>query len=128
MSDTPLAGQTILILEDEFLIAADIEQMCLGAGAEKVLIAGDMDDFDEGAFFDLAVLDLALGDGSTTAFAARLSARGTPFVFTTGATDLEALVRDFPGVPIVAKPMTGPDLVEALTVAIRNASEPAGED
>jgi hypothetical protein len=128
VSETPLAGRTVLILEDEFLIAVDMEQTCLDAGAGKVIIAGDMTDLDEAASFDVAVLDLTLGEGSTAGFAARLGARGLPFVFTTGASDLEALAADFPGVPIVAKPVAGPDLVEALREAVGNPAGPAVRD
>jgi hypothetical protein len=119
LPQNPFVDKTILIAEDEFLIATDMEQICLDAGAARVIIVPDLGALDPNASYHAAILDLAIGGGSTTEFAAELMARGKPFVFTTGAVDLQSLSSDFPGVPVIGKPIAGPDLVEALGSAIR---------
>ena len=119
MPDKPLSDKTILIAEDEFLIATDLEQICLDAGAAGVIIVPDLGNLDAAAAYDAAVLDLAIGGGSTAQFAAELMKQGRPFIFTTGASDLQSLAEDFPGVPVVGKPIAGPDLIDAIAHAIR---------
>ena len=62
---TPLAGLRCLVLDDELLIALDIQQILEAAGAAQVLCAGNAADamaaLRGGQVFDLAVLDVILG-------------------------------------------------------------------
>ncbi|RVC73273.1 response regulator, partial [Mesorhizobium sp. M2A.F.Ca.ET.046.02.1.1] len=79
-----LDGLRILVLEDEFLIAMDVEQLCRDHGAAEVTIAREIVEIDGQALsarFDAAVVDLMLGGVSTLDFAARLRSEGVPFVF-----------------------------------------------
>ena len=59
----PLAGFRVLILEDEYLIAMDVEQLCRDHGAEDAVLIQDLDGV-EGAIanqsFDVAVIDAML--------------------------------------------------------------------
>ena len=58
-----LDGLRILVLEDEFLIAMDVEQLCRDHGAGEVVIAGNLAEIDEdglGTRFDAAIVDLML--------------------------------------------------------------------
>ncbi|MGE0500848.1 MAG: response regulator [Rhizobiaceae bacterium] len=122
MSSELLSRLSVLVLEDEYLIAMDVEHLCLEHGAAHVNIIKDLDALDAGdplPPFDLAVLDLMLGDRSTLGFAADLQARGIPFVFATGYGDLDEHASQFPGVAVVAKPYSGIDLVSALANAWR---------
>ena len=41
----PLAGLRVLILEDEFLIAMDVEQLCRDHGAADVIILRRLEDY-----------------------------------------------------------------------------------
>jgi len=115
-----LAGLRILILEDEFLIAMDVEQLCRDHGAAEVAIARELTEIDEGQLssnFDAAVVDLMLSGVSTLDFAARLHGAGIPFVFASGYSDSDELKLAFPDIRLVAKPYSGEDLVSALAAA-----------
>lgn len=111
-----LDGLRILVLEDEALIAMDVEQLCRDGGAAEVRVARDLDEIDlEGmALFDVAIVDLSLGGRSTLGLAALFRDRGVPFVFASGYSSQEEMAIDFPGVPLVPKPYSGADLVEAV--------------
>ena len=78
---TLLDGLRILVLEDEFLIAMDVEQLCRDHGAQEVVIARDLTEIDGrkvATQFDAAIVDLMLGGTSTLEFAAGLRETGVP--------------------------------------------------
>ena len=119
-----LEGLRILVLEDEFLIAMDVEQLCRDYGAGDVVIARDLAEIDEQTVadrFDGVIVDLMLSGTSTLDFAAQLRQAGTPFVFASGYSDADEIRASFPGVRLVTKPYSGDDLVEALAVACGRA-------
>jgi DNA-binding response OmpR family regulator len=119
-----LDGLTILVLEDEFLIAMDVEHLCLEHGAAAVAIAGNLAEVPAAFDFDAAIIDLMVAGHSTLDFAGELKKRGVPFVFASGYGDREALMLRFPGVSVVTKPYAGNDLIEALADAYRRGREP----
>lgn len=118
-----LAGKRCLVLDDEYLIALDIQQIleavgvrvtCLSSAAEALEALGD------GSTFDLAVLDFKLdktGPGST-AIAARLVENGVPFIFLSGARRDEINAKSFADVPILEKPYQDTALIDALRQAM----------
>ena len=126
----PLAGLSILVLEDEYLIAMDVEQLCLDHGASGVTISRTVDELGPDPLttleFDAAILDMRLGGASTLPFGAKLLAAGRPFVFATGYSDTAEIMNDFPGVEIVNKPYNGTDLIGALHRAVRRNGAGAG--
>ena len=77
MQDIRLDGMHVLVLEDEFIIAMDVEQLCREHGATAVTIVRQIEDLGEnpleGEPFHVAVLDLMLGGVPTTDFASTLS-------------------------------------------------------
>jgi len=112
-----LSGLRILILEDESLIALDVEQLCRDHGASEISIESDLGGLgSESALdgFDVAIVDLMLSGVSALPFAERLRDRNRPFVFTSGFGDMNRLRDAFPGVPAVGKPYSGSDLIEAV--------------
>ncbi len=113
------------MLEDELLIAMDVEQTCLDHGADMVTIMRSLEDLGENPFgdhqFDCAILDLRLGGSSTICFAEQLRARLVPFVFATGLSDASEITRKFPDVAIASKPYSGEDLIGMLIAAIDGA-------
>ncbi len=115
-----LAGKRCLVLDDEYLIALDIQQILETAGAAGVTsvatAAEALDILSKGSTFDLAVLDVKLGDaaGNSMTVAALLSERGTPFVFLTGLRADDIRAGQFAGVPVVEKPYQAPMLVEVV--------------
>jgi len=120
-SPTPLLdGLSILLLEDEVLIAMDVEQLCRDHGAGRVTTVRDVAGLDRhkaGTGFDAAIVDLVLGGASTLDFARHLQSGKIPFVFASGYSELGELEREFPGVALVSKPYSGTDLIEALARA-----------
>jgi DNA-binding response OmpR family regulator len=112
-----LEGLKILVLEDEILIAMEVEQLCRDHGAKDVAIAVSLEEIGDRLDFDAAIIDLLLGGVLTFDFATRLKDAGTPFVFASGYTDGAAVAKRFPGIAMVGKPYSGNDLVEAVAAA-----------
>ncbi|TIV96850.1 MAG: response regulator [Mesorhizobium sp.] len=120
-----LDGLRILVVEDEFLIAMDVEQLCRDHGAADVAIARGLTEIDEQDLpsrFDAAVVDLMLDGVSTLDFAGRLRSTGVPFVFATGYSDADDLRDSFPEIRLIGKPFSGEDLVTALAAACGRAA------
>jgi CheY-like chemotaxis protein len=109
-----LDGLTVLVIEDEYLIASDVQRMVEDAGAAQVLLAGStataLACLADPHQIDVCILDLKLGDEDGRPLAQELLTRGIPFVVATGM-GIEA---DLPGVPIVHKPYTDTQVVDAL--------------
>lgn len=124
MQEPLLSGLRLLIVEDEFLIAMDVEQLCREHGAAETIVVGTAAELSEHvavAAFDAAILDVMV-EGQTTLDAARgLAERGIPFVFATGYSDRTEVFSAFPGVRIVGKPYAGEELVEAVAAVARGA-------
>lgn len=124
-----LEGLSILVLEDEFLIALDIEETCIEQGAAEVTTCRSLDELGteplDRLVFDVAVIDMHLGGQSTLDFARSLFEAGRPFVFATGHSRPDEFGAGFPGVAVVTKPFQAQDLVEAIANAIRMRREGA---
>ena len=86
-----LSGLRILILEDESLIAMDVEQLCRDHGASDIIVKRDLNGLESDKAldsFDVAIVDLILSGGvSSRPFAERLRDLKRPFLFTTGLAD-----------------------------------------
>jgi DNA-binding response OmpR family regulator len=85
MQSTSLAGGSILILDDEPLIALDIGDAFARAGAVVVPARslGTAHDLVEVNSLSAAVVDFRLGHGEAGALCAKLAARDIPFVIRT---------------------------------------------
>jgi CheY-like chemotaxis protein len=119
--DRALAGKRCLVLDDEFLIALDIQIILETAGAVVTCVA-DADEaltqLNGGKRFDLAVIDVMLGNMATsTAVTGRLIELGIPFVFLTGIRSDDVQARH-PGVPVVEKPYVAEILMRAVGTAL----------
>ncbi len=120
LSALPLEGLRVLVVEDESLIAIDVEQRCRDSGASGVTIVSTPARLDgDVEFFDAAIVEVVLRGASTAGFARSLMRRGIPFVFGTAHADHQQLFREFPGVAVVSKPYGGADLVVTLARAVR---------
>lgn len=114
-----LAGKRCLVLDDEFLIALDIQQVLETAGATDVVCIADaaeaLQALSREPPFDLAVLDVKLGGGvrSSAAVAAVLARQNVPFVFLTGMRAAEVHAQKFPAAPVVEKPYQASALLAA---------------
>ena len=116
------------MLEDEFLIAMDVEMLCRDHGAADVIIKRNLDEFDGSdnfADFDVAIIDLMLSNVSTLPFAKRLAKAGRPFIFASGYVEVDEVLKAFPGVPVIGKPYAGTDLVNAVAQRAPAGARPA---
>ena len=121
--DDPIAGTRCLVMEDEYLIALDIQQILETAGAQLVTCVTNVADalatLAEGLTFDVAILDLKIGNAAlpNLTVAEVLAAKATPFVFLTGMTDGKTHVARFGHAPLLEKPYD----TEGLLAAVRRA-------
>lgn len=125
MSDIQaIAGKRCLVLDDEFLIALDIQQILEAAGASSVTCVSNAADalaaLRGEPKFDLAVLDVKLSGATRTSLsvAAVLAEQGTPFVFLTGMRRDEVHAMQFPNAQVVEKPYQAPLLMDAVIRAL----------
>ncbi|MBU2137027.1 MAG: response regulator, partial [Alphaproteobacteria bacterium] len=110
--------QHVLVVEDNIIIALDLEGVLQKLGAGQVSLASTVAsalDAIGAARPDFAFLDLNLGEETSLPVADRLKAEGIPFAFGTGFGDQADLPDHLSGVPIISKPYSEKALREALT-------------
>ena len=115
MINQALSGRSILVVEDEPVIALQLETQLNAAGA-RVYSAGRLRDalyMAEHPALSAAVLDYRLGGDNSSAVCRRLVDLGVPFVFYTGFSDAAAFSH-WPEAPIVPKPVDGRELIDAV--------------
>ncbi|MFD2236725.1 response regulator [Aureimonas populi] len=115
-SKPSLAGRQILLVEDEFMIAMDIEAELVEAGAQ-VVCAGRLEEAEKLAqtvSCHAAILDLDLHGKTSFPVADRLEERGIPFLFHTGHGVRENLKTRYPHTLVCNKPCDISDLVRSL--------------
>jgi CheY-like chemotaxis protein len=83
-----VAVRRVLLVEDEYLLAAGLADECAQLGVETIGPAGSVKQalelVEHGARLDAAVLDINLRGDTVFPVADALRARGVPFVFVTG--------------------------------------------
>jgi DNA-binding response OmpR family regulator len=118
----PLEGARVLVVEDEYLVAALIQDMLEAAGCvvtgpiprlPEALDAADRDSYDA------AVLDINLGGARIDPVAAVLSRRNVPFLFVTGY-GANGLPREYAGRPRLCKPFRMADLIGTLSSLVKS--------
>jgi len=117
MDEQLLAGSRILVVEDEYFLADDLDEALTQAGAEvlgPMPSVGDATRFIAGeADIDAAVLDVNLHGEMVFPVADALRERGIPFAFATGY-DESALPQRFANVPRIEKPFKSEQLAAVL--------------
>ena len=123
-SDSLLSGKRCFVLDDEFLIALDIQQILERAGAAHVASVASAAEaivlLGREPKFDVAVLDVKLGDPERNSLdvAALLQTQGTPFVFLTGMRVDDVHAKKFPNAPVIEKPYDAAVLLRAVQHAL----------
>ena len=121
-------GKRILVVEDEPLIAMEIEATLHDCQCEVVGPAGDLDaamrliNGDDRC--DAALVDTNLGGKRVDTLAAALAQAGIPFAFITGQ-GLEALPPPFRDALIVSKPFSRNGLLSAMATLVQRGANPA---
>ncbi len=109
-----------LIVEDEMLVAMNIEDMLLELGHEVAGIAGRLGPalaLAAEASFDAAILDVNLAGDRSFPVADLLRERGLPFFFATGY-GLGGIDEPYRGEVVLQKPFRRRDLAEAIAAAV----------
>ena len=111
-----VAGRRVLVIEDEALIALDIEDKLFAAGCEVVGPAASLETARRllaEATVDCALLDANLVGRPVDELAGELTRRGIPFAFATGY-GRQALPEGFRDAPLLAKPFDTHQLVDTV--------------
>lgn len=124
METTDLSGCRVLIVEDEFFLADDAARDLSEAGAAIIGPVARLEEARsqvEADGFDVAVIDIKLGEEMAYPVAHMLQDRHIPFVFITGY-DLSNIPMSFQGVPRLEKPVGKKALLSVLRTLCPSAS------
>ena len=116
-SNRPLQGASILIAEDNAILAFDLGITLQMAGARVFGPAATLAQtlsLAQTAPLSAAVLDVSLRDEDVLPAAAVLKGRGIGIVFYTGYAYVDQLKRDWPDAQILTKPAPSRLLVQAV--------------
>jgi light-regulated signal transduction histidine kinase (bacteriophytochrome)/CheY-like chemotaxis protein len=107
-ADTPVrAPERMLVLEDNMIIALDLEDMLARLGVKHVTVASSLAQAFEALNAEMppfAILDVNLGQETSFPVAEALQDAGVPFAFGTGFGDSAAFPDRFKETPVLQKP------------------------
>ena len=113
----PSRGPLVLVVEDEVLIAMDLERLLRRSGYRVLGPASTVAEalrMLEGATPDAALLDVNLRGEMVTPVAEALRARGVPFVLASAYDRGQLTAEVLAGAPNVGKPVNARRLLAAL--------------
>lgn len=112
-----MSKERILIAEDEFIIALELQSIVEELGGNVVGPAATLDEalpLANQADITGAILDLRLGRSSVEPVAKRLSERGIPFMFYSGQPNGDPILVQWPNVRLISKPATSATLTDCV--------------
>ncbi|TGN55388.1 PAS domain S-box protein [Paracoccus liaowanqingii] len=125
-SPAALAGAVVLLVEDEALIAMEMESMLLDAGCKVLGPASSVEAamrLISDSRPEAALLDVSLGESDVSfAVADKLAGMNVPFAFCTGYVDASELPPRFKAAMILPKPTDRVELKSVLTRLVTAAS------
>jgi DNA-binding response OmpR family regulator len=117
-----LTGARVLVVEDDFFIAMEVESILVDAGAEvagpcrtvkdALTLAGDRG-------LAAAILDVRVGRETIAPVADELVRRGIPLVFYTGQAETDLIQAEWPGCKIIYKPAEPRSIVSAVASLLK---------
>jgi DNA-binding response OmpR family regulator len=109
----------VLILEDDPLIALDLQSIVEGEGHEVVGVCGSLAEARHraGEDVDFALLDIDVLDGKSFDFAASLTQRDIPFAFVSGSLRSE-VPSHLTHAQFIPKPFAETAIVACLAAAV----------
>ena len=114
----PLIGKAVLVIEDEALIAMNIESWLEDAGVANVQTVRRLscarDALRNELAFDVVVLDLHLADGDASSLIGLLEQRAIPVIITTGDPGLLGEPPHLPHAIVLDKPFSEEEFISAL--------------
>lgn len=119
---TSLSGMSVLLVEDEPVVAMDVEDLLMELGCNVVGPCHRLSAALKAARdkpFDVAVLDVNLNGEESYPVAQALVERSIPFIFATGFGHRG---NPFPHAPTLAKPYAREELEAAIIRALREGT------
>lgn len=117
----------VLIVEDNALISLDFQLMLEDLGVSQVDVATDLDrarELTSQGTYDVAVLDVKIGDDYAFDLARALCDQKTQIMFVSGFSLDQDMPDDLRGMPFFEKPLSFDKFVGALT---RTDGGPTGD-
>ena len=115
-----LSGRRVLLVEDEFLLVMELEDLLARGGCTVLGPAASVSQalaVLDGEQPDVALLDVNLKGERATPVAAALQERGVPYVLITGYSDAQLSEPELRSAPRIDKPVS----CRALTRAVERA-------
>lgn len=113
---TEVRAKTVLIIEDEPLVAMLLEQMVREAGFETLPVPNNPAEAQESSsngMADVAILDANLWGQSCRPYVDSLNSRGIPFILASGYSPGD-LREQYGNIKLLSKPFEFEELREAL--------------
>ena len=116
---SPSPPERVLLVEDNPLIALDVEDHLRALGVGQVDVASSSElalELLEGGGHGFALLDFNLGGETSEPVARALDRRGIPFAFATGYGEVECFAEGLVGkeVPVLIKPYAKAELEDLM--------------
>jgi light-regulated signal transduction histidine kinase (bacteriophytochrome) len=121
----PLLGLSVLLLEDNLIVALEAEDLLRDLGASSVTAVSSIAaaaKVCETTLIDFALLDINLGAGNSLGFAAFLRTANTPFVFASGYGERGVLGESRVSELTIAKPYDRESLRNAIVLTRARSS------
>jgi CheY-like chemotaxis protein len=117
MTDGPLSGRRILVIEDEMLVAMLLKEIFADLGCTVVGSAAQVEQalalIEAAGTLDAAVLDINLNGQKSYPVADALIARRVPFLFATGY-GRDSVMNGYRSFPLLQKPFRLSEMADAL--------------
>ena len=119
----PLSGYSVLIVEDEPLIALDVHAALSTSGASLIAATrlAEARELIRRAEVSAAILDINLDGADCGPLCQALSAQSIPFMFYTGNPAAD-ITRSWPSAPVLTKPAPAELIVESVAKLLHSPS------
>ena len=121
-----LNGRTVLIVEAEFLIALDIQRMLETLAAGEMLFARSLNEAHNHQqrwhTVDVAIVDMGDNGADTAGLLRDLTRAGITVILSTTDGAMNKGHPEFPGTPVIVKPMIEEDVLRAVVAAVASSA------
>lgn len=122
--------QRVIIVEDEYLVALDVEAVLQSMGIETIIIATTLAQARQAVEqdgVDCVLLDVSLSDGMSYDFARQLREAGIPFGFVSGYGDTTGFPDDLLHAPLLGKPFGEDEVIDFVLNLVGASSDAVKE-
>nr|WP_260175842.1 HWE histidine kinase domain-containing protein [Acetobacter oeni] len=124
-----LTSARILLVEDQLLIAMEVEETLHDFGVAEVITVSSVEtglEAIKARLPDAAILDVNLGGKTSVGLARRLRDANVPFIFATGYMDRTMIPDEFQDVTVIRKPYGPASVIAALGALLPPRDTTAG--